>query len=67
MLARWLGAQKLVHAGVPRRPLRPRSSTVWLLFAVVSFEGTTNFGLVAEPLAVPDPEFLAEVGRELRS
>ncbi|MEV0290709.1 wax ester/triacylglycerol synthase domain-containing protein [Kribbella sp. NPDC050820] len=88
-LARWFGAQNLVHAVVsymrgPRRPLYlagrahlgtcpilPRSNGVGLLFGVVSLGGTTNFGLVADPLAVPDLEFLAaalrHVGRELRS
>lgn len=87
-LARWFGAQNLVHAVVsymrgPRRPLYlagrahlgtcpvlPRSDGVGLLAGVVSLGGVTTFGLVADPLAVPELEFLAgaigPVGRELR-
>lgn len=52
-------------------PILPRSNGVGLLFGVVSLGGITNFGLVADPLAVPDLEFLAaavhHVGRELNS
>ncbi len=82
-LARWFGAQNLVHTVVsymrgPRRPLYlagrahlgtcpilPRSNGVGLLFGVLSLGGITNFGLVADPAAVPDLEFLAAAVRQV--
>ena len=45
-------------------PILPRSNGVGLLVGLVSLGGVSTFGLVADPAAVPDLEFLSTaIGR----
>jgi diacylglycerol O-acyltransferase / wax synthase len=48
-------------------PILPRSDGVGLLFGVLSMGGTTTFGLVADPAAVPELDFLVTSVRRISS